>query len=144
MKRPKDGDSGDDRPMKRAREAKAGRGGFVPTIGTVKTRPVSASIASGSSKVSDRGKRKERDDDDDSVVVKKERTLNAMGRGGRGSSTTSTVASSSKTRESGNAKTLRQRTVDLEAEPVKWPPANKHGNRKFQRDVSTLSTSRPS
>ncbi|TEB20617.1 hypothetical protein FA13DRAFT_206405 [Coprinellus micaceus] len=61
MKRPKDGDSGDDRPMKRAREAKAGRGGFVPTIGTVKTRPVSASIASGSSKVSDRGKRKERD-----------------------------------------------------------------------------------
>lgn len=134
LKRAKDGDSDDDRPLKRARERSASRGGFA--VGTVKTRPTTSltqTVASGS-------KRKERERDaDEGVAVKREKTSRVTG---ARESSSSTVASSSRTTDSGKARTLRARTVDLEAEPVKWPVANKHGNRNFQRDVSAPSISR--
>ncbi|KAF6744110.1 hypothetical protein DFP72DRAFT_929933 [Ephemerocybe angulata] len=120
-----DDDDADLRPLKRAREMSSKADTFHPVIKTQKTQKSIATMQPSNRPLT-QAKRKERDTDDDEPAPR-----------GRFKKPSSSVASSSRKSEPGTSPTrsLRGRTVDLKAEKVKWPKANQHGTKEFQREL---------
>lgn len=121
-----DDDDADLRPLKRAREMSSKADTFHPVIKTQKTQKSIATVQPSNRPLT-QAKRKERDSDDEDEPATR----------GKFKKPSSSVASSSRKSEPGTSPTrsLRGRTVDLKAEQVKWPTANKHGTKEFQREL---------
>ncbi|KAJ2914821.1 hypothetical protein MD484_g5612, partial [Candolleomyces efflorescens] len=139
-----DGDS-DNRPLKRARSA---LGAGVPAakskvLGSSRAGRHASSASSNTSKGKGRASLDIGGDssDGDMIVVKREKNLKGASAGGPSSSSSKTPSNRSSSSsilidEDGSRK-LRHRTVDPKNHEIKWPTLNKHGSRKFQREVST-------
>ncbi|KAJ2925428.1 hypothetical protein H1R20_g11721, partial [Candolleomyces eurysporus] len=138
-----DGDN-DDRPLKRAKSV---IGAAVPVT---KSKLLGGGRhASSASSNNSKGKGKDWSEkggdssDGSMIVVKRDKVVKAArtSTGGDSSSSSSSKTPSNRSTSSvlldeDGARKLRHRTVDSKNNEVKWPTFNKHGSRKFQREVS--------